>query len=172
MKALIYFTGKNPTHSSIGVDSNPFQQQQQQQQKQKQQDAKKPQNQNFVEDIISGFVAGAVAVSLGFPLDVIKTRMQTSYNTSQREGKSIFKTARGIVRHEGYLGLYKGLAAPLLTLSVSSSISFTSYKAFREFYEAQDGWHVGNMLSGLSCGPIVGVISTVENHVRVSAEMV
>ena len=94
--------------------------------------------------------------------------MQTSNQTSQKEGKSIFKTGRGIVRYEGVGGLYKGLASPLLTLSVQGSILFATFGAFKEFYQAEKGWHLGNGMAGLSCGPITGVLSTVELHIRVS----
>lgn len=123
----------------------------------------------LVENMAAGFGAGFIATGLGFPLDLIKTRMQTSTQTSQKDGSTIFKTGRSIIRNEGIGGLYKGLASPLMTLSVQGCISFSSFGAFKKFYQAEKGWHVGNWLAGLSCGPIIGVISTVELHIRVSS---
>ena len=125
---------------------------------------------HVAEDMVAGFCGGFCGVALGFPLDVIKTRIQTSHHTNQGAGKSVFRTGRRIVRSEGIGGLYKGLASPLMTLSLSSSISFSSYGAFRELYAAEDRWDWKNGFAGASCGPITGVISTVENHVRVSTQ--
>ena len=121
----------------------------------------------LAENMVAGFGAGFVATGLGFPLDVIKTRMQTSTQTSQKNNSTIFKTGRQIVRNEGFGGLYKGLASPLMTLSIQGCISFTSFGAFKKLYQAEQGWHAANWLAGLSCGPIIGVISTVELHIRV-----
>ena len=122
-------------------------------------------------DMVAGFGSGFTAVILGFPLDVIKTRLQTltiQQQSSMRESvPTVWKMGKSIVREEGITGLYKGLASPLLTLSVSGSICFASYGQFRSFYKGTSGWHYGNWLAGLSCGPITGVVSTVENHIRV-----
>ena len=128
-------------------------------------------NYNVMTDMTAGFIAGFVAVALGYPMDVIKTRLQTGSHRSSgtiQPPASLYKTGERIVRKEGILSLYKGLTSPLLTLSVSSSINFAAYGFFQELYGAQSGWNAGNWMSGLSVGPIVGVISTVENHVRVS----
>lgn len=121
------------------------------------------------QDMVAGFGAAFIGTGLGFPLDLIKTRMQTARQTSQKEGASIFKMGRSIVRSEGVGGLFKGLSSPLLTLSVQGCISFTTFGAFKQFYQAEKGWNVGNWLAGLSTGPIVSVVSTVELHVRVSS---
>lgn len=119
------------------------------------------------EDVVAGFGAGFVATAVGFPLDVLKTRLQTSKKAEQ----SVVETGKNIVKKEGVGGFYKGLASPLVTLSIQSSVSFSSYQVFRDLYKAQHGWHHGNFLAGMSCGPILGIISTVELHVRVSLEL-
>lgn len=112
-------------------------------------------------DMIAGFGAGFVATAVGFPLDVIKTRLQTG-----QAKKSAMKMGRKIVRKEGVNGLYKGLASPLLTLSLTSSICFSSFQVLKEVYKAGPGFHHGNLLAGMNCGLATGVISTMENHVR------
>ena len=122
-------------------------------------------------DTVAGFGSGFTAVLLGFPLDVIKTRLQTlaQQQPLKKQVPTVYQMGQNIVQSEGIAGLYKGLSSPLFTLSVSGSICFVSYGKFRSFYKGTSGWHSGNWLAGFSCGPITGIISTVENHIRVSS---
>lgn len=120
-------------------------------------------------DTVAGFGSAFTAVLLGYPLDVIKTRLQTAAQRQplKKQVPTVYQLGRNIVQNEGIAGLYKGLASPLFTLSLSGSVCFVSYGKFQSIYKGTSGWHCGNWLAGLSCGPITGIISTVENHIRV-----
>lgn len=113
----------------------------------------------------AGFGAGVVGTVIGFPFDLVKTRMQTG-STSQT---SIFKVGRTIVKQEGMLALYKGLWPPLVSISILTTITFPQYAYWRQLYGAKSGWDYRNSIAGISCGPVGGIFSTVENLVKVSA---
>lgn len=101
---------------------------------------------------------------IGFPLDTIKTRMQT-----MQANHNIFSMGRFIVEKEGVFALYRGLIPPLISLSTLNTITFTSYSYFRrDVFHASNGWDIRNGLSGLCIAPMCGTISTVENVIKVS----
>ena len=116
------------------------------------------------EEALGGLSAGVVGTVIGFPLDVVKTRMQTGSSN----GKSIFSIGKGIVRNEGVFSLYKGMVPPLISLSILNTITFTQYTFYRELYNANPGWDYRNALAGITCAPIGSLVSTIENVVKVS----
>ena len=67
---------------------------------------KKPffQRVNLGEEALGGLSAGIVGTVIGFPLDVIKTRMHTGTTKGGMRG-----VASRIVRTEGIRSLYKGI---------------------------------------------------------------
>lgn len=63
--------------------------------------------------------------------------------------------------------MYKGLWPPLISLSILNTITFAQYTLWREFFDANPGWDRRNFLAGICCAPVAGVVSTVENLVKV-----
>lgn len=116
------------------------------------------------EEALGGLSAGIVGTVIGFPLDTVKTRMQTGMATSS----NILQVARSVAKEEGTLGLYKGIAPPLISLSILGTLTFGQYSYFQEVYQANPGWDGRNFLAGISCSPVAGVVSTIENLVKVS----
>ena len=116
---------------------------------------------------MGGLSAGIVGTVIGFPLDVIKTRMQTGTAT---EG-GMRGVASRIVRTEGIRSLYKGIAPPLISLSIINTLSFTSYSYFREVYHGTNGWDVKNSLAGMTGGPLFSIITTPENFIKTQMQM-
>lgn len=69
-----------------------------------------------------------VATTIGFPLDTVKTRMQTHKNF-----KSYFDCIKKTYRNEGTKGFFRGIWAPLISTSFSKSFSvflFTNVKPY------------------------------------------
>uniref|UniRef100_A0A7S1UXL1 Mitochondrial carrier protein n=1 Tax=Grammatophora oceanica TaxID=210454 RepID=A0A7S1UXL1_9STRA len=118
------------------------------------------------EEAFGGLSAGIVGTVIGFPLDLVKTRMQTG----QAQG-GILSTASHVVRSEGILALYKGIAPPLISLSIVNTFGFTSYSFFRDRYGGKDGWDVNNALAGMSGSPMLGIITTIENLLKTQMQM-
>lgn len=68
------------------------------------------------------YVASLFSTVIGFPLDTMKTRMQTyvRFNTYT-------ECARQTFRHEGIHGFFRGIAAPMLSSSASKSLNVMVY---------------------------------------------
>jgi solute carrier family 25 carnitine/acylcarnitine transporter 20/29 len=54
----------------------------------------------------------------------------------------VFGVASHILRTEGIVSLYKGIAPPLISLSIINTLSFTSYSYFREVYGGENDWDI------------------------------
>lgn len=94
--------------------------------------------------LIAGTLGGAVSTILLYPLDLVKVRLQVFESTrsgavassvasvsttSNRGGTSMSHVVRGILRHEGFFGLYNGLTPAIVG-------SATSWGGYFFFYEA------------------------------------
>jgi len=118
------------------------------------------------EEALGGLSAGIVGTVIGFPLDLVKTRLQTG---SSHLG--IIATFSHILRNEGLLALYKGIGPPLISLSILNTVSFTSYSYFRDWYGGRNGWDYRNAMAAMSGAPMFGIVSTVENLVKTQMQM-
>jgi solute carrier family 25 carnitine/acylcarnitine transporter 20/29 len=109
---------------------------------------------------IAGANAGVAGTLLGYPLDNIKTRMQTG------EGSSMLGVGRDVVRREGFRALYIGVANPLIALTILNTLNFSQYAKFRDLYKVRDsilqsgGFEWKTFLAGASVGPLSSLIST------------
>ncbi|WWD19339.1 hypothetical protein CI109_103798 [Kwoniella shandongensis] len=72
--------------------------------------------------VVSATTASIVSTFCGFPLDSLKSRLQSS-----RDAPSIGRLAAEVVREEGIGGLWRGFPLPLITISIVRTISFTIY---------------------------------------------
>ncbi|WRT68691.1 uncharacterized protein IL334_005671 [Kwoniella shivajii] len=72
--------------------------------------------------VVSATTASLVSTFAGFPLDSLKSRLQSS-----RGSISIPKLAAEVVKEEGIGGLWRGFPLPLITISIVRTISFTIY---------------------------------------------
>ncbi|THH30877.1 hypothetical protein EUX98_g3324 [Antrodiella citrinella] len=79
-----------------------------------------------VNELLAGSVGGAAQVLVGQPLDTVKTRAQIA-------PKGMFKGPMDILtqtlKKEGFIGLYKGMASPLLGIAGVNSLLFAAYGA-------------------------------------------
>jgi solute carrier family 25 (mitochondrial carnitine/acylcarnitine transporter), member 20/29 len=127
----------------------------------------------LTQEALGGLAAGVIGTIIGYPLDVMKTRLQTQggssgSSSSSKNGLSILVD---IVRQDGVVGLYRGVGPPLISLSLLNTMSFTSYSYFREFYGGRDGWDINNGLAGMTGAPTFGLISTVENRLKTQMQL-
>lgn len=121
------------------------------------------------EEALGGLSAGIIGTVIGFPLDTVKTRMQTSQASTNH---GILHVARSVIQKEGFAAMYKGIGPPLISLSVLGTLTFTQYSYFQEVYQANPGWDARNFLAGISCSPVAGMVSTIENLVKVCQRVV
>ncbi|CEG49840.1 mitochondrial folate transporter [Plasmopara halstedii] len=82
-------------------------------------------------DVIPTLVMGAVAQSIAstttYPYQVIKARLQQGGPSANKYTGTWDCTVK-IVRHEGYLGLFKGLSANILKVMPTGAIIFAAYE--------------------------------------------
>jgi len=76
-----------------------------------------------VKDFIAGGFGGMCLVASGHPLDTIKVRLQTQ-SKSAPTYSGTWDCARKTVQAEGFKGLYKGMAAPLMGVTPMFAVCF------------------------------------------------
>jgi solute carrier family 25 (mitochondrial phosphate transporter), member 23/24/25/41 len=78
---------------------------------------------------LMGATSGAFGASAVYPLNVLRTRLQTQ-GTKMHPARytGIWDVARKTVRHEGVRGLYKGLMPNLLKVAPALSITWMVYE--------------------------------------------
>ncbi|GBF89050.1 hypothetical protein Rsub_01767 [Raphidocelis subcapitata] len=77
----------------------------------------------------AGGMAGLVACTAAYPLDLVRTRLAAQ--TSGHYYRGIAGSLARIVRDEGPAGLYRGLGATLVQVVPSLALSFTVYETAR-----------------------------------------
>ena len=133
----------------------------------------KPMTFHLGEEVVGGFAAGVVGTLLGFPLDLVKTRMQTQASSSSSvKQRGPISLLSHILRTEGLSSMYKGVGPPLLSLSIVNTLSFTSYSYFRQnLFHGKDGWDYKNALSGMMGAPVFGLVTTPENFIKTQMQL-
>ncbi|KAL9891727.1 calcium-binding mitochondrial carrier protein Aralar1 isoform X4 [Glossina fuscipes] len=89
-----------------------------------------------------GSMAGAVGATVVYPIDLVKTRMQ-----NQRTGSYIGEVAyrnswdcfKKVIRHEGFLGLYRGLLPQLMGVAPEKAIKLTVNDLVRDKLSDKQG---------------------------------
>ncbi|CAI9722151.1 calcium-binding mitochondrial carrier protein Aralar2-like isoform X1 [Octopus vulgaris] len=89
-----------------------------------------------------GSLAGATGATAVYPIDLVKTRLQ-----NQRSGsyvgelmyKNSFDCFKKVLRHEGFTGLYRGLAPQLVGVAPEKAIKLTMNDLVRERLTQKDG---------------------------------
>jgi solute carrier family 25 carnitine/acylcarnitine transporter 20/29 len=108
----------------------------------------------------AGASAGVIGTVLGYPLDVLKTRQQVS-------GTSIPQTMRAIYAESGLIGYYRGVASPLLSLTILNTLNFSTYATTRSLIGIPTNFDITTAgidlrigLAGAAVGPLSALIST------------
>lgn len=75
-----------------------------------------------------GSIAGAIGAFAVYPIDLVKTRMQNQRSKSY-VGEVMYRNSwdcfKKVIRHEGFLGLYKGLTVQLIGVAPEKAIKLT-----------------------------------------------
>lgn len=80
--------------------------------------------------MLSGGIAGAFGGFISNPVDVVKTRIQTSDTKGYFGLRDMLQEIR---RLEGYGGLFKGVSARMAYFIPSTAITWTTYEAMKIF---------------------------------------
>ena len=85
----------------------------------------------------AGWLGGSIACILLSPLEVIKTKMQSSSGSGGN--LSAFQFAKQIAKHEGFVGFYRGLIPHLLGVGPSRAFYFGTYNLTKTYGEDHFG---------------------------------
>jgi len=123
-------------------------------------------------EAMGGLAAGIIGTVIGYPLDLVKTRMQTA-KTTDRASEGMIRLGARIARQEGIASLYKGMVPPLISLSILNTINFASYNFIRShnLIQAKRGWDIRNGIAGMMGAPIGSTISTVEHMLKTTMQL-
>ncbi len=143
--------------------------------------SKPSQKVNLKVEALGGLSAGIIGTVIGYPLDLVKTRMQTSTLTSsptkapkapKAPPKNLFQVGYKILQKEGISSLYKGMTPPLISLSILNTLTFTSYNYIRtHWYNANRGFDIRNFMAGSTIAPMASTISTVEHLIKTQMQL-
>ncbi|KAM5356009.1 hypothetical protein ACJ41O_002655 [Fusarium nematophilum] len=85
-----------------------------------------------VEDIFYGSVAGAVGKYIEYPFDTVKVRLQSQPDHLPLRYTGPLDCFRQSIRSDGFLGLYRGISAPLVGAAAETSSLFLFESLGRE----------------------------------------
>ncbi|CAG9793281.1 unnamed protein product [Diatraea saccharalis] len=91
--------------------------------------------------IVNGGIAGIVGVSVVFPLDLVKTRLQnqTIGPKGERQYTSMLDCFKKTYAAEGYFGMYRGSGVNILLITPEKAIKLAANDMFRHYLTLNDG---------------------------------
>ncbi|CAG9567958.1 unnamed protein product [Danaus chrysippus] len=123
-----------------------------------------PQQFNLLPKIINGGIAGIIGVSVVFPLDLVKTRLQnqTVGPNGEKQYKNMLDCFRQTYRAEGYFGMYRGSAVNILLITPEKAIKLAANDMFRYHLTLPDGSLpiIRQMAAGALAGACQIVVTT------------
>ena len=105
-----------------------------------------------LKSLIPGALSTSTSVILGYPIDTIKTRMQTGMHNN------FFSCLSSTAKNEGISGFYRGVSMPFATLLVKRTLQFRIYEEAKK--------HTNSWLAG-TCASIVSPISNPMHVIKV-----
>ncbi len=115
-------------------------------------------------------IAAMIGASTVFPIDKVKTRLQTS----NIPGATILSTARGIIEKEGVLRMYRGLQAQLVGITPEKALKLTSNQFFVDLLKGgqqRDLSFLENALSGVLTGCVQVSLTNPVEIVKIRLQM-
>lgn len=111
-----------------------------------------------------GSIAGAIGATAVYPIDLVKTRMQNQ-RTGSFIGEVMYRNSwdcfKKVIRHEGVVGLYRGLLPQLMGVAPEKAVKLTTNDFVRDHVMDANGniplW--GEILAG-GCGGCAQVMFT------------
>eukprot|EP01132_Coremiostelium_polycephalum_P000810 gene810-1011_t len=118
-----------------------------------------------------GAIAGMAEESAGYPLDLVKTRIQVNQNANI----GFLKVAKEVFQKEGVVGMFKGLSAPLLGSAAIAMVQFSTFEKTyvnlsEKYPNIPDTYRLigAGSLAGLAQSVIVCPVDLIKNRMQVS----
>lgn len=84
------------------------------------------QGEEAIKDIICGSIAGVVGKYIEYPFDTVKVRLQSQPDTVPLRYIGPLDCFKKSLQRDGFLGIYRGISAPLVGAAVETSTLFFS----------------------------------------------
>ena len=81
---------------------------------------------NASSEALAGCVSGVVGTIIGYPLDALKNRTHVS------PGVPVSRIAFQMMRTEGIVGTYRGIASPLFSMTILNALTFPAFGMWRK----------------------------------------
>lgn len=108
--------------------------------------------------LLPGGVSATTSVLLGYPIDTVKTRVQTGMYLN------VTSCVVGTMKNEGFFAFYRGLPMPFFTLLAKRSIQFSIYEGAKESRNHFVAGAMAGLVSPLSNPMHVIKIHMQDNH--------
>jgi ornithine carrier protein len=99
-------------------------------------DRKVGQGEEALKDVVCGSAAGVVGKYIEYPFDTIKVRLQSQPDTIPLKYKGPLDCFKQSLQRDGFLGIYRGISAPLVGAAVETSTLFFSVSSSALAYYA------------------------------------
>jgi len=109
-------------------------------------------------EFVAGGFGGMCCVASGHPLDTIKVRLQTQ-SKSNPMYKGTWDCAMKTVKAEGFKGLYKGMAAPLMGVTPMFAVCFFGFGMGKRLQQKTPEQEL-NAVQLFNAGCLAGVFTT------------
>ncbi|KAF2831414.1 mitochondrial carrier [Ophiobolus disseminans] len=86
------------------------------------------QGQEAIKDVVCGSVAGVVGKYIEYPFDTVKVRLQSQPDTVPLRYTGPLDCFKKSLQRDGFIGIYRGISAPLVGAAVETSSLFFSYR--------------------------------------------
>lgn len=104
---------------------------------------------------VVGALAGMSSSLVSYPFDVLRTRFVADRS---RQLSRLGATVAQVIRENGVQGLFKGLTASMVTITLTTSILFTTYESVRIYCDRPNPNAAQRTLDTLA-SPIAGFVS-------------
>lgn len=84
------------------------------------------QGEEALKDVVCGSVAGIVGKYIEYPFDTVKVRLQSQPDTFPLRYNGPLDCFKKSLQRDGFVGIYRGISAPLVGAAVETSTLFFS----------------------------------------------
>ncbi|KAJ8682710.1 hypothetical protein QAD02_018502 [Eretmocerus hayati] len=125
--------------------------------------------------VINGGIAGIIGVSVVFPLDLVKTRLQNQVvgPGGEKMYSSMFDCFKKTYKAEGYFGMYRGSAVNIILITPEKAIKLTFNDIFRHKLSKGPGQPLPllrEMIAGGLAGACQIVVTTPMELLKISMQ--
>ncbi|GAV64490.1 Mito_carr domain-containing protein [Cephalotus follicularis] len=125
---------------------------------------------SFGREFVAGGFGGIAGIISGYPLDTLRIRLQSS------NSGSAYSILRGVVTAEGPAALYRGMGAPLASVTFQNAMAFQIYailsRAFDSSVSAKDPpSYKGVALGGIGTGALQSIMLTPVELVKIRLQL-